>query len=241
MTRPQSQNPSITLQANIPRNWIITWILIYIIIIGFSLISPNNPILTIIKVGSILLCLVYALITYPQDHFLQLALLTTFIADVILAINNTAIIGIIIFLITQIIHTSRLHSSLKSSQIILSIFTILAAVAITTTAIIDDSVVIFTTCAFYLTLLISNIITSWQWQHRSPNNSYAWSAALGFTLFLCCDIWTGISFLAFNNLITPVLYPIANFFVWFFYYPAQVLISNSSTLQPPTTPSNSLN
>ena len=69
-----------------PTIWV--WIFLAIIILGIAI--PNNPVLTIIKLGGIILCFVYSLTTFPRDKYLHFALLLTCIADLILAFNNTS-------------------------------------------------------------------------------------------------------------------------------------------------------
>ena len=55
-------------------------------------------------------------------------------------------------------------------------------------------------------------------------------AFYGFVLFACCDLNVAISFLSTQGIIPLWAYVPANFFAWFFYYPSQVLISNSSVI-----------
>lgn len=56
------------------------------------------------------------------------------------------------------------------------------------------------------------------------------SAVLGFILFFCCDFNVALSYLAVTGVLPIKVAVFANFFAWFFYYPSQVLISNSSVL-----------
>lgn len=217
----------ISTQAHTFRIWLSLWLAVYIIILALGIIRPSSPLLTLIKVGSILSCFVYTLISSPQDHPLQLALLVTFLADIILAINNTSVLGILVFFTAQIIHSLRLHHF--ENKIPTVIFVLTAASSTFATTMIDHSLVIFTICTFYLFALISNLFASWNWHNQSPENPFAYCATLGFTLFLSCDMCTAISFFSLNHIFPFIFYDLANFFAWFFYYPSQVLLSNSPT------------
>ena len=52
----------------------------------------------------------------------------------------------------------------------------------------------------------------------------------GFILFLCCDICVALSYLSHENILPVWMYGLMNYLDWAFYYPAQVLISNSSAI-----------
>ena len=52
----------------------------------------------------------------------------------------------------------------------------------------------------------------------------------GFILFLCCDICVALSYLSHENMLPVWMYGLMNYLDWAFYYPAQVLISNSSAI-----------
>lgn len=208
------------------RYWLIAWSVIYLIMIIFGLLTPNSPILTCFKVGSIFLCFIYTWLTFPKDRLLQLALLTTFAADIILALNNTSELGILAFLVAQAIHTLRLNG--HAAQPPLAIFTGVIIAVMSLNALLLIMPPIYLICLFYIILLITNILVSWQWQLTEPQNPQAWGAFLGFSLFLLCDLCTGISYLALNQAFPTFLYTPANFFAWFFYYPSQIFLSNSS-------------
>lgn len=206
----------------------MAWVLIFVVIIIVDLIEPTSFFATSIKLGSIILCLIYAITTFPGDNLLHLALFITILADVVLALNNTANLGVLLFLIAQIIHTIRLSWSKLSKQIIG--FTIIAACCIIITSLFRLAPPIYTICVFYVITLTVNILICWRWRAINLRNPYANFGLFGFLLFLCCDICTGISYLSFNLALPSFLYTPANFFAWFFYYPSQVLISNSSRI-----------
>lgn len=219
-----SQRP--TFPAPWPAIW--AWIFLSIVVLGIA--TPTSFTLTCIKIGGIFLCFIYTLRVFPKDHLLQLAILLTCCADIILAANNTAEIGILIFLIVQIIHTIRLEGRNYLAQIIS--FAGLAAVSMVINLVWQIVPMIYLIVGFYIVAIVTNVYISWRWwrqsQGKKRKNFHALYALLGFSLFLCCDACTGISYLSLNRMFPAFLYAPANFFAWFFYYPSQILVSNSS-------------
>lgn len=209
-----------------PAPWPAIWAWIFVSITVLGIATPANFTLTFIKIGGIFLCFVYALRVFPKDRLLQLALLLTFCADIILAINNTAEIGILIFSITQIIHTIRLEGKNYLTQVVS--FAGLAAVSMIINLIWSIIPMIYLISGFYIVAIITNIYVSWRWWRQNTKNPRAICALLGFLVFACCDACTGVSYLSLNHMFPAFLYAPANFFAWFFYYPSQILVSNSS-------------
>lgn len=221
------------MSANPPRTkpplaWIIIWILVYVAIIIVGLTAPASPILTLIKVGGILLCSIYALFIFPKDRPLQLAVIVTFIADCILAKNNVSPTGLTVFFCAQIIHLFRLVQPHKQMRVFW--FALVGMVIIGLNFWLHLFPPVYVICSFYAFTLICNIIASWRWRHLQPKNLEANCAFAGFILFSCCDFCTGLSYLSLVSFLPATFYAPANFFAWFFYYPSQVLISNSSKL-----------
>lgn len=213
-------------RADFPAPWPAIWAWIFVTIVVLGIATPSVFTLTFIKIGGIFLCFVYAIKRFPKDHLLQAALLITFVADIILAINNTAEIGILFFLVAQILHNMRLEGKNYLTQIIS--FVALAMVALIVNLIWQIIPMLYLICGFYIVAICTNIYVSWRWWRQDRQNLHAFCAWLGFLLFLCCDACTGISYLSLNRLFPALLYAPANFFAWFFYYPSQILVSNSS-------------
>lgn len=216
-----------TLREQFPAPWPAIWAWIYLANLVLGFVSPNSTTLMVIRVGGIFLCLAYAVIRFPKDHLLHLALLATSIADVLLAANNTAEIGIFIFLIAQVIHLVRLDGG-KRARTPLIIFCIIGILALIGNLYFQNVQIIYVICGFYLATILMNIYFSYQWYVHESENLRAFIALLGFALFLCCDICTAISYLSLNHMILALFYTPANYFAWLFYYPSQILVSNSS-------------
>lgn len=209
-----------------PAPWPTIWLGIFAANIVLGIIIPSSPILTTIRLSGILLCVIYAWCYFRHDHLLIIAMLATFIADCILAINNLAEIGLIFFLIAQLCHLYRLDYARIRRPIIVLITLIIFTIVLD--LFLKFTPLIHLTCAFYLFVLATNIDISWRWYRQAPRNPRSLCALAGFTLFLCCDICTGVSYLSLQNIFSAATYAPANFFAWFFYYPSQILVSNSS-------------
>lgn len=207
------------------RIWIYIWCIIYSLIIGLGILTPGSNFFTTISLTSIILCLLYTLLIYPQDHLLHAAFLTTFISDIILAINNTSEIGLFLFFAVQMIHLIRLNDKKLTMPLILSVTFICAIIFDLWLRTIP---LIFIICTFYAIALLSNVYLAWRWHQRQAKNWHASSAFFGFLLFACCDSCTAISYLSLTHVLPIVFYSLANYFAWFFYYPSQILVSNSS-------------
>lgn len=109
------------------RPWPTIWLWFLLAIIALGIVTPSNPLLTIIKLTGIALCFVYALQRFPRDYLLHAAMLLTFIADICLALATTSSdlpifftnhaasfgvmeLGVLVFLSVQIIHLGRLST-----------------------------------------------------------------------------------------------------------------------------------
>lgn len=211
--------------TKIPHYWFTVWNAIYIAILAASIFSPSSALTSIIKVSSITLCFIYAFVVSPRDRLLTIALAATVVADFFLAFNNTSPVGLLVFVVAQTIHLFRLAD--KRYYKIISLCAICAAVIIAACFITEFAPPIYAICTVYAIVIACNILACWHWRRTEPNSLPAALASYGFILFACCDIWTAVSYLSLTAVLPAVLYGIANFLAWFFYYPSQILISNS--------------
>ncbi len=214
------------LEKLFPKPWPAIWAWFYLAIVVLGLATPTSDLITFIKLASIFLCLFYVVQLFKTDYLLQLAMLLTSIADILLALNNIAISGIITFFLAQIVHLFRL--SPKKDRLPSLIFVVVAVLVIISDIIWDYTPLLYVVCTFYAITLVINITLSWRWFKTAPKAPRAFLAFLGFLLFLCCDSCTAISYLSLTKVFPHFLYAPANFFAWLFYYPSQVLVSNSS-------------
>lgn len=183
---------------------------------------PNSVLVSILKVGSIFLCFIYALIYSGKDKLLVLAMLITFVADIILAINNIAFSGVVVFCAAQTTHFIRL-SQKKLRNIIFYSFIVLALLIFN---LLMHPNTMHVAGGIYALLLLSNLFMSFVWM-KTEHSNFSRYAFFGFLLFLACDLCVATSYLSLTGIFPGFLYSIANFMSWVFYLPSQILISNS--------------
>ena len=208
--------------------WRLIWIITFAGFVTLDIFFPNFFGVTFLKLLGIGLCLVYVVQKYYDDHLLQAAFAATFIADLLLAVNNTSVFGVFTFTIAQFLHFSRLKK-LRYHTIIIIGFAI-TVFFIGFSAFSLYSIVLMG--AVYAFFLISNIILAREWSKKARGNKKnpAFCAYAGFILFACCDLCVAGSFFSGIHTLPFVFKRLFDFFAWIFYYPSQVLISNSSKL-----------
>lgn len=208
--------------------WIMTWVILYVAILTLGNLLPNSQITTFVRLAGILLCFLYVVIHFPQDYFLIAAMGATCIADLILAGNNISPLGIAVFVSAQVFHLLHLLSlqKLHTKRYIL-IYVALAITLLVLNFIFKIIPMLYLVCGLYATLLITNIIISFRFRRKEPKNPKAWFAFFGFILFASCDFCTGVSYFSLIGILPANFYNFANFIVWFFYYPSQILLSNT--------------
>ncbi|MBR3233651.1 hypothetical protein IKG12_02190 [Candidatus Saccharibacteria bacterium] len=203
--------------------WLATWSLIFICFLTLEAFFPNFWGVATLKVVGIALCVIYACQKFREDILLIVALSFTFLADIILAVNNVSVFGVIIFCCAQLTHVARL-SGMKPKVFITGILMI-TSVFVTLALIGADSM--FAIAGVYGSLLFTNIFLSTKW-FITKKSVAANCAMIGFILFFMCDLCVGISYLSVIGTLPPNFQRFANYLAWVFYYPSQVLISNSS-------------
>lgn len=200
---------------------------------------PGGSLLTLIKLSSIFGCLIYARLVFPKDCPLHLALLLTLIADLLIVANLSLAtpliligdcglmeLGIVFFFGVQTVHCYRLTSGKLIKPLIIYAVVALGLALVNLWLRFCPTIIIL--CGFYAVLLIANIVISACWVSQEPHNLVAKFALFGFILFISCDICTAVSYLGTNGVFTSNVITPANFLAWFFYYPAQIFLSNSS-------------
>ena len=124
--KTQIQNFWFKLLTNL-NFWLTLWSIMfaYFFFVGFlNLIFGHLvpdfllAIATFVKVSTILTCLIYTSFFAPKDYLLKAALLFTFTADVILALDNISPFGVILFCFAQYFHTSR-YAKLAPNSLLL--------------------------------------------------------------------------------------------------------------------------
>lgn len=214
--------------SNIDTRWVAVWLLIYI---GFLLLDIVVPFFwgsSLLKYLGIFLCVVYAYQKYSSDSKLIIALFLTFLADTILVWTNRYTLGVFIFCFAQYMHFLRIT---KMSRKTILIFSIIISCLVIING-INKQQIIYPLAVIYGLLLIGNYITARQRYKEKPGDFKNRCARYGFLAFICCDISVALRFMMLTGTLNPTALPLLSYFVWFFYYPSQVLLANSSTHKP---------
>ena len=211
----------------IDRVWLITWSFIYVGFLLADAIMPDSIGVTLLKYTGVVLCLIYAVRKFPKDYLLQIALFFTLLADTILVVDNTSLNGVFVFCVAQFFHLIRLtqtrpnpHSFTLYLLIVLLIYIFGATQHIPAAFVIGF---------IYAASIGINLYQAFRW-HRNTHSTPATCALYGFILFAICDTFVMLSYFSVTGVISPIFTLPANYFAWAFYYPSQVLISNSSKL-----------
>lgn len=208
--------------------WIATWIVIYLAILVLGNILPDSQITTFVRLAGIILCFLYVVIYFTHDYWLLLAMGATCVADLIMAGNNISPVGITVFVSVQIFHLLHLLAVQKiPAKRYVLLYIIISVILITLDIIFDLVPRLYLVCGLYAVLLITNLILSYRYRKAEPDNPRAWFAFFGFILFASCDLCTGVSYFSLIGLFPASFYALANFIVWFFYYPSQIFLSNT--------------
>lgn len=221
--------------------WITLWSIMFVYFFTIDLLNllfgerliprPLLDAASLVKVCTIFTCFLYASFFAPKDYLLRFALLFTFLADIILLYNNISPIGVIIFCLAQYFHIARYASLNPKIFILWSIFNLL----ILSFARITDVSPLYGVAFIYANTLILNLILARYWIKREAPKfrRAALCNFFGFTLFICCDLTVVISYLARINILPFSLFAPANFICWLFYFPSQILLTNSSLMTTP--------
>ena len=235
--KTQIQNFWFKLLTNL-NFWLTLWSIMfaYFFLVGIlnlifgSRLIPDFllTIATFTKVSTILTCLIYTSFFAPKDYLLRAALLFTFAADVVLAIDNISPFGIILFCFAQYFHTSRYADVSPKFFINWTFFIVLLFIL----SHLHQIPAIYAAGFAYGSSLILNLGLAVQWlKRKTPRfRRAAICNFIGFMLFIACDLTVLISFFSRMQFLPIFLYQPANFICWFFYFPSQILLANSSAL-----------
>ncbi len=221
-------NKLISYFKRVDRLWKGIWLFIFCGFISLDAFFPGFFGITMLKLMGIAFCFIYVLAKFPNDKWIIAAFLLTFIADLILAFDNTSTIGVLFFVLAQFSHFTRIKP-LKKHEILSAIFMLSGYLALSFAA---GPFTIYLLGAIYAFFLISNLALSYSWHKKRPSSPQGLSAFYGFSLFLCCDLCVAGSFFAGIRILPIFLKRLFDFLAWGFYYPSQVLISNSSKKKP---------
>ena len=209
----------------IDMKWLVIWASIYISFLFLDIIVPGFWGTALIKYAGIFLCFIYANKKYHSDYLLLLALIFTFLADTILVWTPHVVPGVFVFSFAQFMHLMR-QTKLepKALGFYACVISLVCALGIA-----FGLEPIYAIATMYGLLLICNLVTAAKNNHDNNRRFQTRCAFYGFIAFICCDFCVAARFLILNGILPAFFLPILSYLVWFFYYPSQVLIANSST------------
>ncbi|MBR1939414.1 hypothetical protein IJ847_01630 [Candidatus Saccharibacteria bacterium] len=208
--------------------WLSIWLTIYFAFLMLDLFYPTFGGTSIIKYAGIFSCIVYVYQKNRQDTPLILALLLTFLADTILVWTDMEVFGVIIFVFAQFMHILRQSDKppkdiIGFSIIIIFLYAFARQYGFTPLYVIGT---------IYAIEIMLNLALSAKRYSKHRNLLRVRCGLYGFLAFIACDTCVGLRHLALDGVLPPQIIPITSFLVWFFYFPSQVLLANSSTIEP---------
>ena len=211
----------------------------------FSLFNQNFHLLvvyngtffgvTLLKYLGVVLTFIYAHKKFPRDYVLQIALLFTLLADTILTLDNVSPSGVFCFCLAQYFHLARFARIKPSFFIAWSSFLLLLLIF----GRLIGMETMYVLALVYLISITTNLVLTHRWWRRIEGHPRKYTdrdlvastcAFFGFVLFCLCDFNVALSYLSVTGVLPLSIARLANFLAWFFYYPSQVLISNSSVI-----------
>ena len=184
-------------------------------------LTGRGSLSTPVKYASVLLCLVFVLLSAPRggDRLVPAALALTAGADWFLLVQNDHYAaGIALFLCVQTVYYLRLRRmGAEDGYWLRSGLALCAGLGL---YVLHMAQSLNLLAGLYFSQLLSNTILAWTLRSRSGHRF-----ALGLSLFVGCDVCVGL----FNFLISAhPLYPAVSVGMWLFYLPSQVLIALST-------------
>ncbi|MBQ7173638.1 MAG: hypothetical protein IJR88_05945 [Clostridia bacterium] len=184
------------------------------------------------KFAVIVLALFYValefLFTKRQDAlwlrrlFLLFAMILTLVSDVFLLVQDkNYVIGVCTFFLAQVFHALEIPRSKKQAIVSFSLRFGATAAAIAVLSIVGKLTPLYTAVALYAPQLLGNFLEHvtgiFKFREREEKMR-SFLLAVGFLLFVGCDICVGLSNLGVHGV---------SFWIWAFYAPSQALIAIS--------------
>lgn len=207
-------------------------------------VNKNNMASNCIKFVSIFCCLLFVLISYikykEKNILLMLIILCfTVIADIFLLFTNRFEIGIFSFIIVQILYSLKIKCMCKDNckkymiEVlgVTFIWNIIILIlknkeCLTPTIVLASS--------YFIIFTINLIKSSFAMIKNKRRTMYEISFVIGLFLFYLCDINVGLNNLSSMQfeipLVIGILVKCSGILMWFFYLPAQVILSINAVL-----------
>ena len=183
-----------------------------------------------IKYSIIIIAFVYTLVSiafatnkkeFRDDIILSLALLFTLLSDYfLLVLDDYYEIGMITFIVAQLLHALRIERNKIHTIISVAIRVMIPVIGIAVFAGIGELELIYALALIYGTQLLMNFFENMALCFISKKNKLKYILlAVGFALFIGCDVCVGLMNIGeYGGVLL----------MWLFYAPSQILIALSS-------------
>lgn len=183
-----------------------------------------------IKYSIIIIAFVYTLVSiafatnkkeFRDDIILSLALLFTLLSDYfLLVLDDYYEIGMITFIVAQLLHALRIERNKIHTIISVAIRVMIPVIGIAVFAGIGELELIYALALIYGTQLLMNFVENMALCFISKKNKLKYILlAVGFALFIGCDVCVGLMNIGeYGGVLL----------MWLFYAPSQILIALSS-------------
>lgn len=189
-----------------------------------------------IKFGGILLCLLYILVTAKDREnkkdtcILGAAMVFTLIADWCILLHDYYVLGLVAFIAVQYLYFVRIHNGMGPYKFLLARNLIISTILIFTVIKLNINDCVLSLAIVYFVTFFFNIVDLLK-KSIELKDKKRYFFLLGLVLFIICDINVGIynalDFVSIDYEGFNSLYEIASIAMWFFYLPAQVILSLS--------------
>jgi hypothetical protein len=199
---------------------------------------------TILKFSSITVCLIFVFITYRRNSekntlFMLVILCFTVFADIFLLFTRRFEIGILSFIVVQLLYSFKIKKICKDGckkymieVLVVAITWNVIILVLKSKGVLTPTIVI---ASSYFIIFTTNLIKCWILVIKDKKRDiYEISFALGLLLFYLCDINVGLNNLNGMGIQMPKLMEVlarnAGILIWFFYLPSQVVLSINGVL-----------
>ena len=218
------------IQLPIEITFILVWIVLYILFMLEDFADYELGENIWIKYSIVLTAFVYVLISIgfsngakgiKDNIILALALLFTLISDYfLLVLDDYYIVGLITFIVAQILHALRIERNKVHTIISICIRVMLPVIGIIVLARMGELDFLYALVCIYAVQLLMNFVENIALCFISKTNKLKYILlSIGFALFIACDVCVGLFNIGeYGGMLL----------MWAFYAPSQVFIALSA-------------
>lgn len=230
------------------RRFLILELILYIAFLVLDIVQQVSNLSNVLKYIAIWTCLIFVIWNYKTTKeknllFMFVILLFTVTSDTFLLFSNQFEIGILSFIIVQVLYSRKIKAICDDGcrlymiemLVIVFVWNILILV-LKNEKLLSPTIVL---ASLYFLIFTGNLIRIWvrvkknRLENTSERKLQSKSLAIGLTLFYLCDINVGLNFLhqgGIQSIGFNVLTGVSGILMWFFYLPSQVILTLNGVL-----------